>query len=448
MQNSTIDYDKGAHAPYKIGGMADILVNSTANPVNSSNDTWDTTTTPFPMFRSPPLQLSEIITLPFYALIFILSVSGNLLVIITLIQNKRMRTVTNVFLLNLSVSDLLLAVFCMPFTIVPIMLKNFIFGEIMCIMIRYLQAVSVSVSCFTLVAISLERYFAICRPLHSRSWQTLKHSYKTIVVCWFVAFIVSIPIAVFTRHLERPSGQTICREFWNDPGWQKAYTIFLDLVLLVIPIIIMSISYGQIANTLWSGLKMDKREMDQNGHGQIFKTETQISTSKDGFGRSINSSENENTNKSRKSATKMRFNARGVRQTNNEKSRAAKKRVIKMLFAVVLEFFICWAPLYLVQTWITMDIEHATLHISNLSHTLIFLLSYISSCCNPITYCFMNKNFRNGFKAAFRCTRCSDGVRARHEMPSYYHYSSARTGVSHVSTGYEKVNGKEESDEL
>ncbi|WAQ99857.1 CCKAR-like protein, partial [Mya arenaria] len=250
--------------------------------------------------------------------------------------------------------------------------------------------VSVSVSCFTLVAISLERYFAICRPLHSRSWQTLKHSYKTIVVCWFVAFIVSIPIAVFTRHLERPSGQTICREFWNDPGWQKAYTIFLDLVLLVIPIIIMSISYGQIANTLWSGLKMDKREM----------------------------------------ATKMRFNARGVRQTNNEKSRAAKKRVIKMLFAVVLEFFICWAPLYLVQTWITMDIEHATLHISNLSHTLIFLLSYISSCCNPITYCFMNKNFRNGFKAAFRCTRCSDGVRARHEMPSYYHYSSARTGVS------------------
>ena len=59
--------------------------------------------------------------------------------IITLIQNKRMRTVTNVFLLNLSISDLLLAVFCMPFTIVPIMLKNFIFGPVICVMIRYLQ---------------------------------------------------------------------------------------------------------------------------------------------------------------------------------------------------------------------------------------------------------------------------------------------------------------------
>ncbi|KAK2146645.1 hypothetical protein LSH36_592g01002 [Paralvinella palmiformis] len=50
-----------------------------------------------------------------------------------------MRTVTNVFLMNLSVSDLLLAVFCMPFTLIPTLLKNFIFGKAMCILIRYMQ---------------------------------------------------------------------------------------------------------------------------------------------------------------------------------------------------------------------------------------------------------------------------------------------------------------------
>lgn len=91
------------------------------------------------VFQSPPLPLADILTIPMYALIFILAVVGNLLVIMTLIQNKRMRTVTNVFLLNLSVSDLLVAVFCMPFTIIPIMLRNFIFGEFICISIRYLQ---------------------------------------------------------------------------------------------------------------------------------------------------------------------------------------------------------------------------------------------------------------------------------------------------------------------
>ena len=94
------------------------------------------------VFQSPPLGTQDIVTIPIYSLVFVLSVVGNLLVIITLIQNKRMRTVTNVFLLNLSVSDLLLAVFCMPFTIVPVILKNFIFGPVVCVMIRYLQGES------------------------------------------------------------------------------------------------------------------------------------------------------------------------------------------------------------------------------------------------------------------------------------------------------------------
>lgn len=67
------------------------------------------------------------------------AVVGNILVILTLVQNKRMRTVTNVFLLNLAVSDLLLGVFCMPFTLVGSLLRNFVFGELMCKLIPYLQ---------------------------------------------------------------------------------------------------------------------------------------------------------------------------------------------------------------------------------------------------------------------------------------------------------------------
>ena len=77
--------------------------------------------------------------IPLYSVIFVLAVVGNSLVIVTLAQNRRMRTVTNVFLLNLSVSDLLLAVFCMPFTLIPTLLKDFIFGKVVCVFIRYLQ---------------------------------------------------------------------------------------------------------------------------------------------------------------------------------------------------------------------------------------------------------------------------------------------------------------------
>ena len=85
------------------------------------------------------MTLSGELRIALYSVIFLLSVTGNALVIATLAQNRRMRTLTNVLLLNLSVSDLLLALFCMPFTLIPTLLKNFIFGTVMCVLIRYMQ---------------------------------------------------------------------------------------------------------------------------------------------------------------------------------------------------------------------------------------------------------------------------------------------------------------------
>src|SRR6218665_2310887 len=79
------------------------------------------------------------VTIPLYSLIFLLAIVGNVLVIVVLVQNKKMRTITNVFLVNLSVSDLLLAVFCMPFTLIPTLMQDFVFGMAMCVLIRYMQ---------------------------------------------------------------------------------------------------------------------------------------------------------------------------------------------------------------------------------------------------------------------------------------------------------------------
>lgn len=88
-------------------------------------------------FQSWVTTASRII--PLYSVIFLLAVIGNSLVILTLVQNKRMRTITNLFLLNLAISDLFLGVFCMPFTLVGMLLRDFIFGEMMCKLLPYLQ---------------------------------------------------------------------------------------------------------------------------------------------------------------------------------------------------------------------------------------------------------------------------------------------------------------------
>lgn len=65
----------------------------------------------------------------------------------------------------------------------------------------FVAAVSIAVSVWTLVAISLERYYAICRPLHSRRWQTLSHAYKTVFFLWLSSSVCMLPIATLSRLL-------------------------------------------------------------------------------------------------------------------------------------------------------------------------------------------------------------------------------------------------------
>lgn len=71
-------------------------------------------------------------------------------------------------------------------------------------------ASSVSVSAWTLVAISCERYYAICHPLRSRRWQTLRHSYKLIALIWCGSLVCMSPIAFLSQLIPTNNGKHIC----------------------------------------------------------------------------------------------------------------------------------------------------------------------------------------------------------------------------------------------
>lgn len=90
-----------------------------------------------------------------------------------------------------------------------------------------------------------------------------------------------------------------------------------------------------------------------------------------------------------------------------------------MLFVVVLEFFICWTPLYVINTIALFDPK---IIYQNLGYTTISffqLLAYSSSCCNPITYCFMNVGFRKAFLNLFRCFRQPNEQTRRVSLSGY-----------------------------
>lgn len=74
-----------------------------------------------------------------------------------------------------------------------------------------------------------------------------------------------------------------------------------------------------------------------------------------------------------------------------------------MLFVVVIEFFICWTPLYIINTIALFNPKAVYQNLGYTAISFLQLLSFSSSCCNPITYCFMNIGFRKAFKNLFRC---------------------------------------------
>lgn len=82
-----------------------------------------------------------------------------------------------------------------------------------------------------------------------------------------------------------------------------------------------------------------------------------------------------------------------------------------MLFVVVIEFFICWTPLYVINTIALFDPKTVYQNLGYTAISFFQLLAYSSSCCNPITYCFMNIGFRKAFLNLFRCFRHEPGRR-------------------------------------
>ncbi|XP_077559970.1 cholecystokinin receptor type A-like isoform X2 [Haemaphysalis longicornis] len=376
----------------------------------------------------PGINFETAFRILLYAVIFVCAVVGNSLVILTLVQRRRMRTVTNVFLLNLAVSDLLLGVFCMPTTLVGSILRNFVLGAAMCKLIPYLQAVSVSVSAWTLVSISLERFFAIVRPLESRRWQTRSHAYRVIVLVWICSMVTMLPIAVLSQLVPLRDDRQKCREVWPNVTSERVFNVYLDVTLFLLPLVIMSFVYSCICATLCQGMKLENKNVEL----------TPTSAVHDEYRASLSMPQlfappdvGERLHKS----PRRPFIFRG----NFRKSRASKRRVIRMLSVLVLEFFVCWTPLYVLHTWTVFDAQAAYSRVPAGAFAAVHLLSYVSSCCNPITYCFMHDKYRQAFRTVLLgCSRAPGHRRGRR-------WSSTKSHDRFVSLNSVCSNGRNAS---
>ncbi len=132
-----------------------------------------------------------------YTVIWILGVTGNLLVIYVTGYKRLSFTVRTVFILSLACSDLFIACTCLPMTAILIFSRNFIFPPFFCYPISFIQGLAVIVSSFTLVAIAIDRYFLIIHP--TKDIINYSRAKAMVFLIWVLGTITALPLLLYTK---------------------------------------------------------------------------------------------------------------------------------------------------------------------------------------------------------------------------------------------------------
>lgn len=153
---------------------------------------------------SPEMLIRNIVITFSYSLIVVVSLCGNILVCKT-IWSKTPHNSTNVLIANLAFSDILMTIFNIPFTVVDILLTDWIFGEMLCILVPLIQACCVYVSAFSMLVIAINRWRSIYQAKYRhRNRVGFGGSIYTklifvIALIWILAAIHSIPHTIFNE---------------------------------------------------------------------------------------------------------------------------------------------------------------------------------------------------------------------------------------------------------
>lgn len=160
-----------------------------------------------------------------YALIFLVGVSGNLLVCLVILKHRNMRTPTNYYLFSLAISDLLVLLFGMPLEVYE-MWSNypFLFGLVGCYFKTALFETVCFASILNVTTVSAERYAAILHPFQAKMKSTRRRALRIIIALWLLSVLFSLPntsihgivLQYFPNHTEVPGSATctVVKPMW------------------------------------------------------------------------------------------------------------------------------------------------------------------------------------------------------------------------------------------
>ncbi|XP_061878040.1 C-C chemokine receptor type 9-like [Entelurus aequoreus] len=201
---------------------------------------------------------------PLFWTIFVLGALGNLMVvwIYTTVRN-RLKTMTDVYLLNLAVADLLFLC-TLPFWAMDAT-KGWDFGVSLCKVVSAVYRINFFSSMFLLMCISVDRYIAIVQVTKAQNWKKKRLFYSKLacVVVWSVSILFALPEFLFAQVKTDLSGSSFCvLLYWNNIN-NRTKILVLSLQICMgffVPLLVMIFCYSVIIRTLLQARNFEKHK--------------------------------------------------------------------------------------------------------------------------------------------------------------------------------------------
>ncbi|XP_074862909.1 muscarinic acetylcholine receptor M2 [Carettochelys insculpta] len=221
----------------------------------------------------------------------LVTIIGNILVMVSIKVNRHLQTVNNYFLFSLACADLIIGVFSMNLYTLYTVIGYWPLGPVVCDLWLALDYVVSNASVMNLLIISFDRYFCVTKPLTYPVKRTTKMAGMMIAAAWVLSFILWAPAILFWQFIVGgrtvPDGECYIQFFSN-----AAVTFGTAIAAFYLPVIIMTILYWEISRASKSRIKKGKKEPAQNQdpvspslvQGKIVKpNNNNIATSTDGL---------------------------------------------------------------------------------------------------------------------------------------------------------------------
>ena len=288
-----------------------------------------------------------------YALMNVAAFFGNLSVCYAVYRNQRLRTLANMFVVALVVSDILISICCMPFSVATLIRGRWVFGGNVCRFQGFAMFTCAMASLNTMGIIAISRYFCVVKPQKYIVLFNKQRLLLYICLVWCAALVGSVPPLLFKNggYKFQPA-KAMCMYTFDT---NIAYTIFIECVFIFTPLTIIAVCYVRVFYTV-------------SKSNQVFSHEN---------------------------------NPQQLRANVEE------AKVTKTLAAVMAGFVFCWLPICIMDY---IDAAQGEPTLPRQAYLTYGFLGYLSSTINPFIYGATNKHFRQEYKAIIRklftCQRC------------------------------------------